>query len=143
MTTRYRLAGALLLTLAASASSYAADTKTLFERLGGKDALTAVVNELWSVVSTDTRINARFAHTKPEAFGGQLVAFLCEASGGPCKYQGKDMKSAHVGMQLTESDFTALAQDTAKVLDKFKVPATEKNEVLALLGSLKGDVINH
>jgi hemoglobin len=136
------LAAIGLLSLSFSGAASAADNPSLYQRLGGKAALTAVVNELWAVVAADTRINAYFAHTKPEAFGGQLVDFLCQASGGPCKYQGQDMKAAHTGMQLGDADFNALAEDTAKALDKFKVPAAEKSEVMNLLGSLKGDVVN-
>jgi len=131
-----------LLALSFSAATFAADNPSLYERLGGKAALTAVVNELWAQVAADTRINAYFAHTKPEAFGGQLVDFLCQASGGPCGYHGKDMKTAHTGMKLTDADFNALAEDTVKALNKFKVPAREKDEVMGLLGSLRGDVVN-
>lgn len=120
----------------------AAAEQSLYQRLGGKDALIAVVNELWSVVSADQRINGRFSRTKPDVFGSQLVDFLCQAAGGPCQYKGQDMKRAHAGMQLSEAEFIALAEDTVTVLDKFKVPAGEKNEVMGLLGSLKGDVIN-
>jgi hemoglobin len=140
-----RPVAAALLTLsfaAGAAAEPSAPAKSLYDRLGGKPALTAVVNELWAVASTDTRINARFAHTKPEIFGGQLVDFLCQASGGPCKYQGQDMKTAHTGMRLTDAEFGALAEDTVMALDKFKVPAAEKNEVMGLLASLKGDVVN-
>lgn len=138
----FRMAAAGLLALSLATGAFAADEKSLYDRLGGKPALTAVVNELWAVASTDVRINARFAHTKPEVFGAQLVDFLCQASGGPCKYKGQDMKTAHTGMKLTDGEFTALAEDTVKALDKFKVPATEKNEVMSLLGSLKGDIVN-
>jgi hemoglobin len=128
------------LTLTAG-TSFAAD-KSLYDRLGGKKALEAVVGELWNNVAADKRINARFAKTKPEAFGAQLVDFLCEASGGPCKYKGKDMTAAHKGMNLSEAEFNALAEDTVKALDKFKVPAQEKGEVMNMLGGLKGAVIN-
>ncbi|HEY6897462.1 MAG TPA: group 1 truncated hemoglobin [Rhodocyclaceae bacterium] len=137
--TRLLLSGLCAATL--SCGALAAD-KNLYERLGGKPALTAVVGELWAQVAADARINGRFAKTKPEIFGSQLVDFLCQASGGPCKYQGHDMKAAHIGMKLSEAEFTALAEDTVKALDKFKVPAAEKGEVMGLLGSLKGDVIN-
>lgn len=133
------LAGGLI-AVSLSAPSFAAD-KTLYERLGGKAALQAVVGELWNNVAADARINGRFKHTKPEAFGGQLVDFLCQASGGPCQYQGKDMKSAHTGMKLTDAEFTALAEDTTKALNKFKVPAKEQGEVIGMLASLKGDVV--
>jgi hemoglobin len=135
-----RLLAGGLIAISLSAASFAAD-KTLYERLGGKVALQAVVGELWNNVAADARINGRFKHTKPEAFGGQLVEFLCQASGGPCQYQGKDMKSAHTGMKLTDAEFSALAEDTTKALDKFKVPAREQSEVIGLLASLKGDVV--
>jgi hemoglobin len=136
-----RLVIAGLVALGASAGLAAAE-KTLYDRLGGKPALEAVVGELWNITKKDDRINKYFANTKPEAFASQLVDFLCQASGGPCQYKGKDMKTTHTGMHLTEADFNALAEDTAKALDKFKVPAGEKNEVIGLLASLKGDVIN-
>lgn len=137
-----RLLAAGLVALSVSAAGLAAD-KTLYERLGGKAALEAVVGELWNQVAADARINGRFKHTKPEAFGGQLVDFLCQASGGPCQYQGKDMKAAHAGMKLTEAEFNALAEDTTKALNKFKVPAQEQSEVIHMLASLKGDVVGH
>lgn len=135
-----RLLASGLIAISLSAASFAAD-KTLYERLGGKAALQAVVGELWNNVAADARINGRFKHTKPEAFGGQLVEFLCQASGGPCQYQGKDMKSAHTGMKLTDAEFNALAEDTTKALNKFKVPAKEQSEVIGMLASLKGDVV--
>jgi hemoglobin len=126
----------------ACATAYAeSPAKTLYERLGGQPALNAVVAELWNVVAADARINGYFTKTRPEAFAGQLADFLCQASGGPCQYKGKDMASAHTGMHLSEADFSALAEDTGIVLDKFKVPAREKGEVLGMLGGLKGDVV--
>lgn len=136
-----RLAAAGLIALTVSASVFAAD-KTLYERLGGKPALEAVVGELWNITKDDARINKYFAATKPDIFASQLVDFLCKASGGPCEYKGKDMKTAHTGMHLTVADFNALAENTGKALDKFKVPAKEKKEVLDMLGSLQGDIIN-
>ena len=138
--TRFATAG--LIAAGLSASAFAAD-KSLYDRLGGKPALEAVVGELWNITSHDARINKYFANTKPEAFAAQLVDFLCQASGGPCKYHGKDMKAAHTGMHLTEADFNALAENTSKALDKFKVPAKEKVEVIGMLASLKGDVVDH
>lgn len=142
----FKLSRNLVLGAAAAAFTFAALAadvpKSLYDRLGGKPALTAVVGELWAQVAADARINGRFANTKPEVFGAQLVDFLCQASGGPCKYTGADMKTAHTGMRLTDAEFTALAEDTIKALDKFSVPAQEKSEVMNMLGSLKGDVVN-
>lgn len=140
-----RLVSALLATAVLLATSAFADApaKPLYDRLGGKEALNAVVGELWKIVAADTRINGHFAKTKPEIFAGQLVDFLCQASGGPCQYKGQDMQAAHTGMKLSEADFNALAEDTVIVLDKFKVPAQEKGEVMGMLGSLKGAVVGH
>ena len=135
------IAGGLVV-MSLSGVSLAAD-KTLYERLGGKPALEAVVGELWTQVAADARINGRFTHTNPAAFGGQLVDFLCQGSGGPCQYKGQDMKKAHTGMQLTETEFNALAEDTTKALNKFNVPAKEQAEVMGMLGSFKGDIVGH
>ena len=127
--------------LGLSRSALAAES--LYQRLGGKPAIEAVVGELWAITSKDTRINKYFANTKPEVFAGQLVDFLCQASGGPCVYKGKDMYAAHVGMKITEAEFNALAENVVKALDKFKVPKQEKDEVMKMLGGLKTATINH
>ncbi|MFN8672817.1 MAG: group 1 truncated hemoglobin [Candidatus Sericytochromatia bacterium] len=100
----------------ASASPSAPAQKTLFERLGGKDALVAVVDDFVGNVAGDARINKFFADTAkdPERlkkFKALLVDQVCEATGGPCKYTGKNMMEAHKGMKLTEADFTALVED--------------------------------
>jgi len=137
-----RLAAIGLLSLSFCGAASAADAPSLYQRLCGKDALNAVVNELWAVASNDTRINARFARTNAQVFAGQLVDFLCQASGGPCQYRGQDMRAAHAGMKLSEAEFNALAEDAVKTLDKFQVPAAEKGEVMGLLGSLKEQIVN-
>ena len=133
--------------LAVSISGCSSMAKTeeasLYDRLGGKEAITAVVTHLWGVASKDARINHLFAHTSPDAFGGQLVDFLCQGTGGPCTYTGEDMYKAHVGMRISSADFDALAEDIVITLDHFKVPAKEKNEVMAMLGGMKPAVIDH
>lgn len=92
------------------------------------------------------RINSFFAKTAsdPErlkTFKMNLVNQICEASGGPCKYTGKDMKSAHMGMGVRGSDFNALVEDLVWALDKLHVGKTEKNELLGALGPMKGDIV--
>jgi hemoglobin len=119
---------------------------SLYKRLGGKKAIKAVVDEFVNIVAADTRINKFFADTasNPKRLAGfkqKLVDQICQASGGPCKYKGKDMKSAHAGMGVSEADFNALVEDLIKALDKFKVGATEKNELLGALGPMKGDIV--
>jgi hemoglobin len=72
---------------------------------------------------------------------GHLVDQVCSATGGPCIYRGRDMKTTHAGMKISEGDFNALVQDLVAALDKFNVPAQEKGELLALLGAMKKEIV--
>jgi hemoglobin len=133
-------------TSGANKSNGAAKEKSLYDRLGGKKAISAVVDEFVNNVAADGRINKFFAQTASDparlaGFKKKLVDQICQASGGPCKYTGKDMKTAHHGMGITESDFNALVEDLVKALDKFKVGETEKNQLLGALGPMKGDIV--
>jgi len=118
-----------------------AKPKSLYTRLGGKKAITAVVDEFVNNCATDTRINKFFADTakspkRLKKFKTNLVNQIC-----PCKYTGKDMKTAHKGMGISDADFGALVEDLVKALDKFHVGETEKNELLGALGPMKGDIV--
>ena len=115
--------------------------KALYDRLGGKDAITAVVDELVANVAADARINAMFANADIKALKIKLVDQICEATGGPCKYTGKNMKDTHTGMGIKDADFDALVEDLVKALDKFQVGAQEKDELLAALGGMRGDIV--
>jgi len=125
-----------------------AKEKSLYDRLGGKKAITAVVDEFVGRVAADTRINAFFAATagdKPRLakFKGNLVDQICQASGGPGKYMGKDMKSAHMGMGVSSADFDALVEDLVGALDKFKVGAHEKEQLLGALSPMKAAIVKN
>lgn len=119
---------------------------TLYHRLGGKTAIKAVVDDFVGRVAADTRINAFFAETAADPkrlakFKGNLVDQICEAAGGPCKYKGKDMKTAHKGMGISTADFNALVEDLSASLDKFKVAEADKGALLGVLGPMKGDIV--
>jgi hemoglobin len=114
---------------------------SLYDRLGGKPAITAVVDDFVANVAADTRINGRFVNTNIPRLKGMLIDQICEATGGPCKYTGRDMKSTHRGMNITDAEFNALVEDLVTSLDKFKVPAKEKGELLAALGGMKPDIV--
>lgn len=136
-----------LATLAGPSAAFAKD-KLLYDRLGGKKAITAVVDEFVSRVATDDRINHYFKLTAsdPErlaSFKGKLADQICQATGGPCQYTGKDMKTAHAGMGISDADFNALVEDLSGALDKFNVGVKEKNELLGALGSMKSDIVGH
>lgn len=120
--------------------------KSLYDRLGKKKAIRAVVDEFVSRVAGDARINKMFMATAGDAgrlkkFKANLVDQICEASGGPCKYKGKSMKAAHMGMGITGTDFNALVEDLVGALDKFKVGQHEKDQLLGALGPMKSDIV--
>jgi hemoglobin len=127
---------------AAPAPPPPAPPKPLFDRLGGKPAVEAVVDEFLARVSADKRINGRFFNTDVARLRGLLVEFVCAATGGPCTYSGRDMKTAHAGFQLVQVEFDALVDDLAGALDKFKVPSKEKGELLGALAPLAKDIVN-
>jgi hemoglobin len=115
----------------------------LYDRLGGKDAITAVVGDFLDNVKADAAINARFANADLAGLKQKLIDQICAATGGPCKYLGKTMAEAHAGMQIKEEEFNALVGDLKKSLDKFKVGPQEQNDLLGALGSMKGDIVGH
>ena len=132
------LAAAVVISVAVAAS---AQEKSLYERLGGQPAITAVVDQFVANVAADKRINTFFANTNIPALKSKLVEQVCQASGGPCTYTGKDMKTVHQGMGIKEADFNALVEDLVAALDQFKVPDKEKDELLGLLAPMKGDIV--
>ena len=126
-----------------SAPVWAADAPlpSLYERLGGTGPITAVVGKFISIVGQDTRINGYFSKANLPHLKKQLVDQVCQASGGPCTYDGPDMKKTHAGMKITSAAFNALVEDLVKALDTFNVPAREKNELLSVLGPMKSDIV--
>jgi hemoglobin len=115
--------------------------KSLYERLGGIDAITAVVDDFVGRTTTDPRIKERFFNTDPVHLKKMLVELVCMATGGPCKYSGRDMSTAHAGMDLVDEEFGALVENLQGTLDKFHVPAKEQGEVLGALGPLKPQMV--
>ncbi|HEX8847725.1 MAG TPA: group 1 truncated hemoglobin [Pyrinomonadaceae bacterium] len=115
--------------------------KSLYDRLGGLPAITAVTDEFIARAAADTRINAKFGKTNVPRLRLHLIEQLCAVTGGPCVYTGMDMTKTHKNMKVTEGEFNALVEDLIGALDKFNVPATEKNDLLGLLGPLKGQIV--
>ena len=118
-----------------------AKAKSLYDRLGGKVAITAVVETFVGNVGEDARINGFFASTDLTKLKMHLVNQICEASGGPCKYTGRTMKQTHAGMGVHDAAFGALVEDLVAALDHHKVGKTEKDELLGVLGPMKSDIV--
>jgi hemoglobin len=114
---------------------------SLFDRLGGMDAITAVVADFVATCADDARINAKFAKSDVPRLKAMLVDQVCEAAGGPCTYSGRDMTETHKGMGVTAGEFDALVEDLVSTLDRFSVPAAEQTELLGLLGPMKPDIV--
>lgn len=119
----------------------AAQEKSLYERLGGQEAINAVIDDFAARVLADARVNKKFAKSDPERLVFHLKEQVCAVTGGPCKYTGNSMAKAHHNMKVTEGEFTALVEDLVATLDKFHVGAAEKNEILTALGGLKGQIV--
>ncbi len=116
--------------------------KSLYDRLGGKPAITAVVDDFIGNVAGDPLINDKFRNTDMPHLNAMLVEQICQATGGPCKYTGKTMQDVHAGMHITDAQFAALVGDLKKSLDKLNVPAPEQTELIGALGAMKPDIVN-
>lgn len=114
---------------------------SLYERLGGLDAITAVVDSFSTRCAGDERINAKFARTDIPRLRKMLVDQVCEATEGPCSYTGRDMREAHDGMGVTAGEFDALVEDLVATLDEFDVPKAEQDDLLGLLGPMRSDIV--
>jgi hemoglobin len=132
-------------TTTTSTTSKSTKTKTLYTQLGSKKGITAVVDDFVANLKKDTRVESFFAATfadpqRTTAFKTHLVDQICQASGGPCKYTGKDMKAAHEGMGIKTEHFNAVVEDLTAALDKHKVPADAKNQLIGVLGPMKPEI---
>lgn len=138
------LAALLFVGCASTSSATKVDPNaSLYDRLGQKPAITAVVDDFVANIAADARINAAFAKADIPHLKQMLVEQICQASGGPCTYTGKDMKTAHEGMHITDDQFNALVGNLVTSLDKFKVGKKEKDDLLGALGGMKGDIVGH
>jgi len=124
--------------------AFAQQQKTLYQRLGGYDAIAAVTDDFIGRLAGDPQLKHFFGGLSVDSqkkLRQHVVDFLCSATGGPCLYTGRDMKTAHTGLGIAEADWNASVNHLIATLDKFKVPEKEKGEVLGAIGGLKGDIV--
>jgi len=114
---------------------------SLYERLDGLDAITAVVDSFVARCARDDRINEKFVRTDVPRLKKMLVDQVCEATGGPCTYTGRGMRETHDGMEVTAGEFDALVEDLVATLDELDVPTAEQEELLGLLGPMRSDIV--
>jgi hemoglobin len=117
---------------------------SVYKQLGGREGIAQIVDDFVANVLADNRINARFKALQPAQvfkLKSNLSDQICDATGGPCAYTGRDMKTAHKGMAITEAEWGTTVEALVKALDKNNVPAGAKSALLATLGSMKSDIV--
>ncbi len=145
--TRRSLRGSalLMLTMAmAACATMTAPERTLYERLGGRHPIKLVVDDFVANMVADPRVNARFHGVQPaaaEKLKSNIADQICGATGGPCAYLGRDMKTTHKGMSITDAEWSATVEDLVKALDKKKGGEQEKKELVGALGPMKADIV--
>jgi hemoglobin len=120
----------------------AARENSLYHKLGGQAALSAVVDAFYVKVLADARIKHHFDDINMEKQIRRQKAFLSAAFGGPIAWAGKDMRKAHIDLKLTEADFNAVAENLVSTLKDFKVQQELIDQVVAIASSVKDDVLN-
>ncbi len=115
--------------------------KTLYESMGGEPALRTAVEHFADLVQTDDRINFTFAEADMSKFKKLIFEQLCNLSGGPCKYTGRDMRTSHVKLNINNAEFNALAEDLYIALDRAGIPYRLQNKLMALLAPMQHDIV--
>jgi hemoglobin len=118
--------------------------KSLYDRLGGYNAVAAVVDDFVGRLIADKQFERFFVGHSTDSkkrIRQHVVDQLCAATGGPCIYTGRTMKDSHVGLGITEAEWDTAAKHLVATLDKFKVPEPEKKELLDIVSTLKADII--
>lgn len=136
---------ALLAFVVATTATAAAQAKpdSLYKRLGGYDAIAAVVDSFVPRLVKDPVLAKYFVHSQDTLMHIRQLAVdqICAVTGGPCVYIGRDMKTAHKGLGISGSEWDAAVKHLAATLDQFKVPAAEKDELLKVVGTLRADIV--
>ncbi len=125
----------------AEAAAKAPDDGSLYAKFGGKEGVAKMVDDFVGFVAADPRINFQFAKTNIPHLKAMLNEQLCAATGGGCTYTGRDMKSLHAGMGVTEAQFNALAEDMQLAWEKNDIPFRLQNKLLALLAPMQRDIV--
>jgi hemoglobin len=122
-------------------------TKSLYDRLGGVYSLATVVDDFVERLLVNDTLNANRAIDEARArvpkagIKFHVTTLVCEVTGGPCKYAGRSMKESHDHLNINEAQWQAMVAEFRKSLDKFKVPAKEQDELFAIVGSTKKDIV--
>ena len=135
---------ALIMVLTRSTNGQEEAEKSLYERVGGYNAIAAVVDDFIGRLVSDSQLSRFFVGHSNDSKQGMrqlIVDQLCQAFGGPCIYKGRDMKTTHNGLGISDDDWNKSVEHLVATLDKFSVPQKEKDDVLAAASSLKTQIV--
>ena len=116
-------------------------TQSLYDRLGGLDAINALTESWVARVGGDDRANGKFVRTDIPRLMKEVADQLCEVTGGPCTYTGRSMRDTHAGMKTTAGEFDVVMQHLDAALDDLNVPKTERDELVGLLRPMRDDIV--
>lgn len=131
---------ALMVGLAFLSVCYA-EEKSLYDRIGGEDVARAIVEDIWQNHVDNATVSNRFANSDPDYVKQKVYEIFASATGGPVEYTGKDMPTAHKTMNINDREFNAVVDDVMKALEQNNVGKLESAEVLAILWSVKDQVV--
>ena len=120
------------------------EQKSLYERLGGYDGITAFVNDLLPRLQADPRLGRFWQNRGDDGIAREkqlLIDYLCANAGGPMYYTGRDMKTSHKGMKISEGDWSAFLEHAGATMEALQVPRKECDEIAAFVSSLKDDIV--
>jgi hemoglobin len=118
--------------------------KTLYARLGGYDAISAVANDLLPRLMSDSQLGRFWKNRGEDGINREkqlLIDYLCSSAGGPLLYTGRDNKTSHKGMGISESDWEQFIGHLNATLDNFQLPQQERSDVIAFIESTKADIV--
>ncbi|MDP9229281.1 MAG: group 1 truncated hemoglobin [Bacteroidota bacterium] len=124
--------------------SSVADAQSLYKRIGGYDAIAAVTDDFIGRLATNPQLSKFFGGVSADSqkkIRMHIIDLVCEASGGPCNYIGRDMKTSHKGLGISESDWNVSGDLFKQTLKKFNVPQKESDELVAIVASVKNDIV--
>jgi hemoglobin len=133
-----------LIAMWSASTAVAQEKKSLYQRLGGYDALAAVTDDFIGRLATNKQLSRFFGGLSEDSqakLRQHVIDLLCQTTGGPCKYTGRDMKTSHKGLGITSAEWDSSVKDLVATLEKFKVPKPESDEVLAAISGLKKDIV--
>jgi len=135
----------MLLSVFVSACVISAQAQeSLYKRLGGYDAIAAVTDDFIFRLATNKDLSRFFVGLSDDSKGkvrNHIIDLVCLKTGGPCTYTGRDMKTSHKGLAITENDWNIMAKLFVETLNKFKVPQKEQDELLAIVATTKKDIV--